>query len=71
MDCPICKMPMETGEVQLRKSIMNLFAFGLGSTELVFTDAASKARSEIISSWEFGKAYRCSSCGATLIATKP
>jgi hypothetical protein len=71
MDCPICKMPMETGEVQLRKSIANLFAFGLGSTELVFTNAASKAKSEIMNSWEFGKAYRCSSCGATLIATKP
>lgn len=71
MDCPICKMPMETGEVQLRKSIANLFAFGWGATELVFTNAASKAKSEIMSSWEFGKAYRCSSCGATLIATKP
>ena len=71
MDCPICKTPMEPGEVQLRKSIANLFAFGLGSTELVFIDAASKAKREIMNSWEFGKAYHCGSCGATLIATKP
>ena len=71
MDCPICKAPMETGEVQLRKSIANLFAFGLCSAELVFTAADSNAKREIMSSWEFGKAYRCNACGATLIATKP
>ena len=71
MDCPICKSPMEPGEVQLRKAVSNLFAFGLGSTELTFTHTDSKNKQEIMNSWEFAKAYRCGACGATLIATKP
>lgn len=71
MKCPICQSPMETGEVHLRKAFSNFLVFGFGSTELTFTSDVTKSKQEIMNSWEFSKAYRCTSCGATLIATKP
>ena len=71
MNCPACNEEMESGEVELRKSIGNLFAFGWGSTELVFRSDATKQKREIMNSWEHGKAFRCNACGATLIATRP
>ncbi|MFK7736270.1 MAG: PF20097 family protein [Pirellulaceae bacterium] len=71
MDCPACNETMEAGEVELRKSFGNLLVFGWGSTELVFRSDATKGKREIMNSWEHSKAFRCTKCGATLIATRP
>lgn len=70
MKCPVCQEPMESGVVSLRKSMSNIMAFGWGSTELVFEADQNKQKTEIMNSWEHGKAFRCNACGATLIATR-
>jgi len=46
-----------------------LFAFGWGSTDLVFRDYQTKTDVELLNSWEFGKAYLCGSCNAVVIAS--
>lgn len=70
MNCPICNTTMDEGEVNLKKSFSNMFAFGWGSTELVFKGSATKKEVELMTSWDFSKAYYCSKCGASLIASK-
>ena len=60
---------MQQGEVRLKKSFWNTFAFGLGSTDLVFRDDQAKKDVELMNSWEFGRAYLFGSCGAAVIAT--
>jgi Domain of unknown function (DUF6487) len=69
MRCPNCNEAMQPGEVQLKKSLWNMMAFGFGSTELVFREGQSKKEVELMNSWEFSKAFFCDSCGAAVIAT--
>lgn len=69
MKCPVCNNPMDEGEVSLRKSFMNMFTFGWGSTDLVFKRYGRKREIELMTPWDFSKAYHCNECGATVIAT--
>ena len=57
MKSPICEAPMEEGEVNLKKSISNMLAFGLGSTNLVFKGADDKKEVELMTAWDYSKAY--------------
>jgi hypothetical protein len=47
---------MRQGEVRLKKSFLNMLAFGWGSTDLVFRYDQTKVDVELMNSWEFGKA---------------
>ena len=69
MKCPICEAPMKEGEVNLKKSISNMLAFGWGSTNLVFKGTVDKKEVELMTAWDFSKAYYCKKCGASLIAS--
>ena len=69
MKCPICEATMEEGEVNLKKSISNMLAFGWGSTNLVFKGTDDRKEVELMTSWDFSKAYYCKKCGASLIAS--
>ena len=69
MKCPNCNEPMREGEVRLKKSFANMFAFGWGSTDLVFREDQTKKDVELMNSWEFSRAYLCRSCGAAVVAT--
>ncbi len=61
---------MEEGEVNLKISISNMLAFGLGSTNLVFKGSDGKKEVELMTAWDFSKAYYCKKCGASLIASE-
>ncbi len=69
MECPNCSQTMRQGEVRLKKSFWNTFAFGWGATDLVFRDDQNHSDIELMNSWNFGKAYLCEACGAAVIAT--
>ena len=70
MNCPICDTAMDEGEVYLKKSFFNFLAFGFGSTNLIFKRDKPKQEMELMNPWDFNKAFHCSKCGATLIATE-
>lgn len=69
MKCPICDTLMDEGEVYLKKSFFNTLAFGWGATDLMFKRKIPKKEIELMTPWDFSKAYHCSACGATTIAT--
>jgi hypothetical protein len=69
MKCPICDTLMDEGEVYLKKSFFNTLAFGWGATDLMFKRKTPKKEIELMTPWDFSKAYHCSACGATTIAT--
>jgi hypothetical protein len=60
---------MDEGEVYLKKSFLNTVAFGWGATDLVFRRSSTKREVELMTPWDFSKAYHCIECGATVIAT--
>ena len=70
MKCPVCETTMDEGEVYLKKAFFNMLAFGWGGTDLVFKNDKSKRETELLNQWDFSKAYRCKSCGASVIATR-
>jgi hypothetical protein len=61
---------MDEGEAYLKKSFFNFLAFGWGSTDLVFERTSPKKEIRLMNSWEFSRAYHCSACGATIVATR-
>ena len=69
MKCPVCDVPMDEGEVYLKKSLFNTISFGWGSTDLVFKRTSPKKEIELMTPWDFSKAHHGSTCGATLIAS--
>ncbi len=69
MKCPICETPMDEGEANLKKSFLNMLSSGWGSTNLVFKSSKSKREVELMTPWDFSKAYYCKKCGASLIAS--
>jgi len=70
MKCPVCDAPMDEGVAYLKRSLLNTLAIGWGSIDLVFKRTSPKKEIELMTPWDFSKAYHCSACGATTIATR-